>query len=134
MVASQVRHSLIQSNTDPQIVSFFDTGGGEHLLYEIRLLSAMQRASAAEYIVENRLGVKGAQELARASKDFPSRKGERGWESFDYTLPGDCLAFMYYRQSREHRNPHHRNVALEQALRVAQTEKAKRTVSEELKE
>lgn len=67
-------------------------------------------------------------------KDFPGRRGEKGWESFDYTLPGDCLSFMYYRQSREHRNPSdQRTSALEQALRVAETEAAKNAVLEEMK-
>ncbi|KAK7258630.1 hypothetical protein RIF29_24211 [Crotalaria pallida] len=134
VVAAQVRDSLLQSNTDQQIIAAFDIGG-EQLLYEIRLLSATQRASAAQFIVENKLDVNGAQELARSIKDFPSRKDEKGRENFDYTLPGDCLAFMYYRQSREHnRNSFQRNAALEQALSVAQTEKAKSAILEELKE
>ncbi|CAL0301804.1 unnamed protein product [Lupinus luteus] len=134
VVAAQVRDSLIQSNTDPQIISFFNIGG-EQLLYEIRLLSAKQRASAAQFIVQNNLDADGAQELARAIKDFPSRKDERGRENFDYTLPGDCLAFMYYRQSREHnRNPSQKTAALERALSVAQTHKAKIAVSQEFDE
>ncbi|KAE9593529.1 hypothetical protein Lal_00036284 [Lupinus albus] len=131
VVAAQVRDSLIQSNTDQQIISYFDIGG-EQLLYEIRLLSAKQRASAAEFIVQNNLDVNGAQQLARAIKDFPSRKDERGRENFDYTLPGDCLAFMYYRQSREHgTNSSQRRLALERALSVAQTHKAKNAISHE---
>ncbi|KAL1368696.1 hypothetical protein HN51_022858 [Arachis hypogaea] len=133
VVAAQVRESLQQSNTDPDVLSAFDTSGAE-ILYEIRLLSASQRSAAARYIVDNKFDGKGAQNLARAMKDFPGRRGEKGWESFDYTLPGDCLSFMYYRQSREHKNPSdQRTSALEQALKVAVTEKAKNTVLEELK-
>lgn len=133
VVASQVRDSLIQSNADPEVLSAFDTGGSE-LLYEIRLLSASQRVAAARYIVVNKLDGQGAQDLARAMKDFPRRRGDKGWKSFDYNLPGDCLSFMYYRQSREHRNPsEQRTAALEQALSVAETEKAKSQIIEELK-
>nr|KYP74526.1 hypothetical protein KK1_007210 [Cajanus cajan] len=67
-------------------------------------------------------------------KDYPSRRGDKGWERFNYTLPGDCLAFMYYRQSREHQNPSDkRSSALEQALRVAETEEARQAVLEEIK-
>jgi len=132
VVAAQVRDSLLQSITDPELASSFDTGGAE-LLYEIRLLSAQQRAAAARFIVENRLDAKGAQDLARALKDFPRRRGDKGWERFDYTLPGDCLSFMYYRQSREHKNPsEQRTAALEQALKAAETEKARSRVLEEL--
>ncbi|XP_002521962.2 rubisco accumulation factor 1.1, chloroplastic [Ricinus communis] len=132
VVAAKVRESLTQSQTAAEIVSEFDTGGAE-LLYEIRLLSAPQRAAAARFIVENRLDAKGAEDLARAMKDFPRRRGDKGWESFDYTLPGDCLSFMYYRQSREHKTPSEpRTNALERALDVAESEKAKNEVLKEL--
>ncbi|KAK6243346.1 hypothetical protein QUC31_009755 [Theobroma cacao] len=132
IVAAQVRESLIQSKTDENVVSFFDTGGSE-LLYEIRLLSAKQRAEAARFILEHGLDPKGAQDLARAMKDFARRKTDKGWKSFDYQLPGDCLSFMYYRQSREHKNPsEQRTSALRQALKVAESESAKKELLEEL--
>ncbi|KAB2621390.1 rubisco accumulation factor 1 [Pyrus ussuriensis x Pyrus communis] len=132
VVAAQVRDSLVQSNTDPEIVSEFDLGGSE-LLYEIRLLSVQQRAAAARFIVENKLDAEGAQDLARSMKDFPRRRTEKGWESFDYASAGDCLGFMYFRQGREHKNPSEpRTAALEQALKVAQTDKAKKVILKEL--
>ncbi|XAR53577.1 hypothetical protein NMG60_11022189 [Bertholletia excelsa] len=128
VVATQVRDSLIQFETDPDILSFFDTGGAE-LLYEIRLLSASQRAAAARFLVENKFDAKGARELARSMKDFPSRRGDKGWGSFNYTLPADCLSFMYYRQAQEHKNPSdERTAALQQALAVAESEEAKKQV------
>ncbi|KAJ7973561.1 rubisco accumulation factor 1, chloroplastic [Quillaja saponaria] len=126
VVAAQVRDSLVKSNTDPEVLSAFDTGGAE-LLYEIRLVSATQRAASARFVIENRLDAEGAQDLARAMKDFPRRRGDKGWESFDYNLPGDCLSFMYFRQSREHKDPsEQRTAALELALKVAGTERSKR--------
>ncbi|KAK7376312.1 hypothetical protein VNO78_34778 [Psophocarpus tetragonolobus] len=133
IVAAQVRDSLVQSNAEPEILEAFETSGAE-LLYEIRLLSASQRVAAARFLVENRCDGKGAQELARAIKDYPSRRGDKGWERFDYTLPGDCLSFMYFRQAREHRNPsEQRTWALEQALRLAHTDTARNLVLEEMK-
>ena len=89
--------------SDLELISSFNTGSAE-LLYEIRLLSATQRA-AVRHIVNNRFDGRGAQELASAMKDFLRRSRAKGWESFDYTLPVDCLSFMYYRQSREHKKP-----------------------------
>ncbi|PON55456.1 Rubisco accumulation factor [Parasponia andersonii] len=134
VVAAQVRGSLLQSKTDPDIVAAFDLGGAE-LLYEIRLLSVQQRSAAACYIAANGFDAKGAQDLARAMKDFPRRRGDKGWESFNYAHPGDCLSFMYYRQSREHKNPsEQRTAALEQALKVAETEGAKSRVLQDLKD
>lgn len=130
IVGAQVRDSLVHSKADPDLLAAFETGGAE-LLYEIRLLSASQRVAAARFLVENRCDGKAAQELARSMKDFPSRRGDKGWARFDYTLPGDCLSFMYYRQSREHRNPsEQRTSALEQALRVAETEAARNMILE----
>ncbi|KAA8539041.1 hypothetical protein F0562_025733 [Nyssa sinensis] len=132
VVASQVRESLIQSQTDPDTLLFFDSGGAE-LLYEIRLLSFKQRAAAGRYVVENKLDAKGAQDLARSMKDFPRRRGDRGWESFNCDLPGDCLSFMYYRQAQEHKNPsEQRTAALNQALEVAGSEMAKKRILEDL--
>ncbi len=132
VVAAQVRHSLFQSNIDPDILSFFDNGG-DSLLYEIRLLSANERVAAARYLAEKRVDPRDAQELARAIKDFPRRRGDRGWDWFDYNVPGDCLAFMYYRQSREHRDSLYKRMAtLEKALKVAETKKAKKALTEEL--
>ncbi|OVA02440.1 hypothetical protein BVC80_9099g262 [Macleaya cordata] len=133
VVAAQVRDTLAQSKLDPETLSFFDNGGAE-ILYEIRLLSVTQRAATARYMVENRFDARAAQELARAIKDFPRRRGDKGWESFNYLHPGDCLSFMYFRQSREHKNPSdQRTSALERALEVAETEKAKERILDELK-
>ncbi|XP_052180032.1 rubisco accumulation factor 1.2, chloroplastic-like [Diospyros lotus] len=132
VVAAQVRDSLIESQIDPETLSFFETGGSE-LLYEIRLLSASQRAAAARFVVQNKLDARGAQDLARAMKDFPRRRGDRGWESFDYVLPADCLSFMYYRQAQEYRNPSEQRTAmLRQALEVAESEAARNKVLQDL--
>ncbi|XP_027111212.1 rubisco accumulation factor 1.1, chloroplastic-like [Coffea eugenioides] len=134
VVAAQVRESLVQSEIDPDILSFFDTGGAE-LLYEIRLLSASQRASAAKYLVLNKFDARMTLELARAIKDKPRRKGEKGWESFDGDLPGDCLAFMYFRQAQEHRtasSPELSRSALERALQAVESENGRERVLEEL--
>lgn len=135
-MASQVRDSLVQSEVDPDILSFFDTSGAE-LLYEIRLLSASQRASAAEYIVLNRFDAKMSLELARAMKDKPRRRGDKGWESFDDDLPGDCLAFVYFRLAQEHTtasSPEMRRIALERALQAVESENGRKRVLEELEE
>ncbi|AES61189.1 hypothetical protein MtrunA17_Chr1g0190081 [Medicago truncatula] len=132
IVATQVRDTLVQANTDEEILSYFDSGGAE-VLYEIRLLSTSQRAAAARFIVEKRYDGKGAQDLARSIKDFPSRRGEKHWESFDYHLPGDCLAYLYYRQSKENKNPSDpRTAFLQQALSAVESDKARNVILEEL--
>ncbi|KAM7526720.1 hypothetical protein LguiA_016622 [Lonicera macranthoides] len=131
VVAAKVRDSLIQSKLEPETLSFFDLGGSQ-LLYEIRLLSASQRAAAARYIVDNKLDARGSQDLARAMKDFPRRKGDRGWSNFNYDLPGDCLGFVYYRQALELQNPEQRKLALEKAFETAISEAAKKRIMEDM--
>ncbi|XP_010519960.1 PREDICTED: rubisco accumulation factor 1.1, chloroplastic [Tarenaya hassleriana] len=132
IVGAQVRDSMVETKADPDVIAAFDTGGAE-LLYEIRLLNATQRVAAAKYIVGLGFDAKKAQDLARAIKDYPRRRGDKGLQSFDYNLPGDCLSFMYYRQSREYRNPSEQRTAmLEQALEVAESDKAKNEVVREL--
>lgn len=101
VVAAQVRDSLLQSEVDAETLSFFDTGGAE-LLYEIRILSASQRAAAADFLVRNNFDAKQSEILARAMKDFPLRRGDRGWTAFDANSPGDCLAFSYFRLALEY--------------------------------
>ncbi|KAL3523717.1 hypothetical protein ACH5RR_016551 [Cinchona calisaya] len=134
VVAAQVRESLVQSEIDPDILAFFYISGAE-LLYEIRLLSAAQRAAAAEYLVLNKFDAKMTQELARAMKDKPRRIGDKGWDSFDDDLPGDCLAFMYFRQAQEHKtasSPELWRSALERALEAVESENGRKRVLEEL--
>ncbi|KAI3721685.1 hypothetical protein L2E82_32702 [Cichorium intybus] len=131
VVAAQVRESLVQSGVDEETLEFFDKGGAE-LLYEIRLLSVNQRAAAARYLLENKFEPDDAQELARAIKDFPRRRGDRGWDYFDYNLPADCLAFMYYRQALENRDTESKTSVLEKALSVAVSEQAKAWITKEL--
>ncbi|XXG84921.1 hypothetical protein AAC387_Pa11g0122 [Persea americana] len=131
IVAAQVRDSLISSHVDPEVLSFFDIGGAE-LLHELRLLSAPQRAAAARRIAALRLEPRDAQELARAMKDFPRRKGDDGWAAFSAASPGDCLAFMHLRQSRECLSAVERDAVLERALAAAETDSARLRISQEL--
>ncbi|CAN8269686.1 unnamed protein product [Cochlearia groenlandica] len=132
IVGAKVRDSIVQCLHEPELIAAFDTGGAE-LLYEIRLLSTTQRVAAATYIVDRSFDSKGAQDLARAIKDYPSRRGDVGWLDFDYNLPGDCLAFLYYRQSRENKNPsEQRTTMLQQALDAAESEKTKKKLLREL--
>lgn len=134
VVAAQVRDSLLQS-TDNETVSYFDSPSSPDILYEIRILNTQQRALAARFIIEHGFDGRRAEELARSMKDYPRRYGERGWNSFDGNLPGDCLAFMYFRQAQEHKassSPELSKAMLEKALEVAETERARQRVIQDL--
>ncbi|WOH16384.1 hypothetical protein DCAR_0935936 [Daucus carota subsp. sativus] len=131
IVGAQVRDSLVQAEVEDEVLRFYDLGGAQ-LLYEIRLLSVEQRAAAARLIARENFDVKGAQEVARAIKDFPRRKREKGWECFEYRSPRDCLAFLYYRLALEHESFEVRKGGLVKALEMAESERAKKRILEDL--
>ncbi|KAL5972689.1 Rik1-associated factor 1 [Asimina triloba] len=123
--------NLLILAVDDQVLSFFDISDGAELLYELRLLSTAQRAATARYFTDCRVeDTKAAQDVVRAIKDFPRRRGEEGWECFSPT-PGDCLAFMHFRLSREHRNEAERTVALQRMMEAVDTDRAKLRVSKD---
>lgn len=134
VVAGQVRDSLIEV-TDHDTVSYYDNPGSPEILYEIRILNTQQRADAARFIIKHSFDSRRAEELARSMKDYPRRYGERGWESFDGNIPGDCLAFMYYRQALEHKSASVLELsvaAFERALEVVETEVARTRVLQDM--
>jgi hypothetical protein len=131
VVASQVRSSLKTSGFDEEKLTYFDVGG-DQLLYELRILSAQQRKASAEFLLERKLGVKEANELARAVKEYERRKGLEGRKYFT-SAPGDCLAFDYYRKSEEYKDEVDKETVLNKALDYAVSEGAKSKLQEALK-
>lgn len=103
-------------------MGYFDYEG-EHLLYEIRLLTAQQRADVAEYVVDNRLGPAECNTLARAVKEYERRRSER--EGFS-AAPGDVMAFKYYRDAAECRREEDKRRCIDRGLDVAVSEGARR--------
>ncbi|WOL10688.1 hypothetical protein Cni_G19447 [Canna indica] len=134
IVASQVRDSLVSSpaSFEPELLEYFDGVGGADLLYELRFLNATQRVAAARHLIDHGLDPKAAQELARAMKDFPRRRGDDGWDRFSAASPGDCLAYTYFRLSREAINPDERVAALKRAAEAAETEEAIKRIEQEM--
>ncbi|XP_019151354.1 PREDICTED: rubisco accumulation factor 1.1, chloroplastic [Ipomoea nil] len=134
VVAAQVRDSLVHSEIDAETLDFFDRGGAE-LLYEIRILSAEQRVAAAGFLVGNNFDAKQSETLARAMKDFPMRRGDRGWAAFDANSPGDCLAFSYFRLALEYQSAAAEDLwrqSLHKGLEFVVSEAAKLLLEEEL--
>jgi hypothetical protein len=98
VVASQVRSSLKTSGLDEEKLTYFDVGG-DQLLYELRILSAQQRKASAEFLLERKLGVKEANELARAVKEYERRKGLEGRKDFTSAQARQIYSFTKARQS-----------------------------------
>lgn len=92
----------------------------------------MQRVVAALHVADRRLDPKDAQELARAIKDFPRRRGEEGWNEFSAASPGDCLAYTDFRLSREVIKEGDWMEVLEKAMGEVETDSARRRIEEEM--
>ncbi len=124
----QFNPSLHPNYNTPQLqypqdqLAHFDFDG-EHLLYEIRMLTAQQRADVAAYIVQRRLTPPQAQMLSRAVKEYERRRSERDGFS---SAPGDVLAFKYFRDAAECRREDEKQRCIDKGLDVAVTEGARR--------
>ncbi|GBG62114.1 hypothetical protein CBR_g29314 [Chara braunii] len=126
IVGAQVYNSLRAGGLDPDVLAEFEVSGAE-VLYELRILSNSQRKAAAEYVSAHKLDAKGARDLARAIKDHERKRGGDARRFFS-TAPGDCLAFSYYRLSREGRSEEERKEAAEKGLEHAVTESARQAL------
>lgn len=129
-----MRDSLIEA-TDDETVAYFATPQSPEILYELRILNTPQRAAAARFVIQHGFDSKMAEELARSMKNYPRRYGERGWEYFDGDIPGDCLAFLYFRLAHEHRSASVAELSkawFDKALEVVETERARLRVLEDV--
>ncbi|XP_024402609.1 rubisco accumulation factor 1.1, chloroplastic [Physcomitrium patens] len=131
VVGSQVRNSLKANGFDEEMLRTFDLGGGE-LLYELRILSAQQRRTSAEFVIERKMSPKEACELARSVKDFERRKNSEGYKEFT-SAPGDCLAFAFYRKSIECQDEAEIEKNLQKGLQFCVSDKAKAKFRDALK-
>lgn len=134
VVACQVRDSLIEA-TDDETVAYFGSPQSPEILYQLRILNTPQRAAAARFVIQHGFDSHRAEELARSMKNYPRRFGERGWEYFDGDIPGDCLAFSYFRLAHEHKTasvPELSKAWFEKALEVVETERARQRVLDDV--
>eukprot|EP00244_Chara_vulgaris_P011638 TRINITY_DN5860_c0_g1_i1.p1 TRINITY_DN5860_c0_g1~~TRINITY_DN5860_c0_g1_i1.p1 ORF type:complete len:455 (+),score=90.67 TRINITY_DN5860_c0_g1_i1:199-1365(+) len=126
IVGAQVYNSLEAGGLEPNVLAEFEVSGAE-VLYELRILSNSQRKTAVEYVSAHKLDAKGARDLARAIKDHERKRGGDARRFFS-TAPGDCLAFAYYRLSREGRSDEERKAAAEKGLQHVVTESARQAL------
>lgn len=128
MVAQSVYDSLKKSGAvPPEKLACFDNEEGANQLYYMRYLSDPARPATAIYIVDNQLDGQESAVLERAVKEQERREGHR--EGFSST-PGDCLAYKYYRDAVESRNEDVRQRLARKGLKLAETDLAKKTLTD----
>lgn len=122
VVAAQVYESLVLHGASEDVLQPFDSEPRVELLYALRTLSAPQRRLAAEFVLLGGLDVTGANELAKAIKMH--ERTPAGREGFT-SLPGDCLAFSYFRAASECTDPEVRENLVTKGLAFSASESAR---------
>lgn len=97
MIAAQVFHNLMQADIPSPVQDHFRERGSD-LLYELRILNQIERATAAVLLFDKQLDLDGAKEVAKAMKDFSRLTAiPEGFTEH----PGDAVAYHFWKLTRQ---------------------------------
>ncbi|QDZ21761.1 rubisco accumulation factor 1 [Chloropicon primus] len=134
VVGSNVYKTLEDRKVSEDLLSYYSQFGAEKLLYPLRVMTAEDRQTCAEYISAEGLDEKQCETLVRAMREHARRTYDSDRLMFDYN-PGDCLAYKYYRDALEEtRNPERKRQIVEQGLQRATSERGREALEELLVE
>ncbi|HBB32766.1 MAG TPA: hypothetical protein DDZ80_12325 [Cyanobacteria bacterium UBA8803] len=130
IVASQVYTTLMKAGVSEAVRSRFQRTGSD-ILYELRILTQPERATAAEFIVARNLDSEGAREVAKAIKEFSRRSNPP--EGFS-RHPGDAVAYQYWKLARQQNDLQERSRLIARGLMFAHTQEARQQIEQLLTE
>ncbi|NER31199.1 MAG: hypothetical protein F6J89_27160 [Symploca sp. SIO1C4] len=130
IVASQVYSTIIQVGVSEEVRSRFERTGSD-ILYELRILTQAQRATAAEFIVARNIDSEGAREVAKAFKEF-SRLSNPPKEFSNH--PGDAVAYQYWKLARQRNDLQERSRLIARGLMFAHTQESRQQIEKLLSE
>ncbi|MDZ8079127.1 MAG: RuBisCO accumulation factor 1 [Nostoc sp. DedQUE01] len=126
IVGSQVYNSLEKFGVSEATRSHYATRGSD-VLYELRLLTQEERATAAELIFVHKLDADEAREVAKAIKEFSYfRTLPEGFSSH----PGDAVAHQAWKLARQNSDLQERSRLIAKGLRFAQTPAARKQIEQ----
>ncbi|BAZ51076.1 hypothetical protein NIES4103_36990 [Nostoc sp. NIES-4103] len=126
IVGSQVYNSLEKGGASEATRSHYATRGSD-ILYELRLLSQDERASAAELIYQLKLDALEAREVAKAVKEFSYfRTLPEGFSAH----PGDAVAYQVWKLARQYTDLQERSRLIAKGLRFAHTLTARQQIEQ----
>ena len=126
IVGSQVYKSLEKGGASEQVKSHYSQRGSD-VLYELRLLTESERASAAELTFEHKVDADEVKEVARAIKDFSYlRNLPEGFSAH----PGDAVAYQTWKQARQKSDLQMRSRFIAKGLKFAHTESARKKIEQ----
>ena len=108
----------------PQVLEHF-TNRGSDVLYELRILTQADRASAAELAFNHRIDLEEAREIAKAIRDFARLKTPPA----DYdSSPGDAIAHQSWRLARQKEDLQARSRLIARGLKYANSDAARQAL------
>jgi hypothetical protein len=126
IVGSQVYNSLEKSEVSEAVRSHYATRGSD-VLYELRLLTHEERATAAELIFDQKIDCDEAREVAKAIKEFSYfRILPEGFSAH----PGDAVAYQVWKLARQNSDLQQRSRLIAKGLRFAHTPEARQQIEE----
>jgi hypothetical protein len=126
IVGAQVYNSIEQVGASPEVRSHYGTRGSD-ILYELRLLSNSERASAAELTFQHQVDADEAREVAKAIKDFsrfPTLPD--GFSNH----PGDAVAYQCWKLARQYSDLQERSRLIAKGLRFAYSPTARKQIEQ----
>ncbi|MDH6058929.1 hypothetical protein NWP17_00440 [Chrysosporum bergii ANA360D] len=126
IVGSQVYNSLATGGASEATQSHYATRGSD-ILYELRLLTHEERATAAELTFIHKLDADEAREVAKAIKDFSRFQTlPAGFSAH----PGDAVAYQAWKLARQYTDLAERSRLIAKGLRFAHTATARNQIEQ----
>lgn len=126
IVGAQVYTTLLNPEVSEEVRSHFQRKGSD-ILYELRILSHSERATAAEFIFSRNLDADGAREVAKAIKEFSRRSTlPSGFSNH----PGDAVAYQYWRLAKQHADLQERSRWIARGLMFAHSPEARQQIEQ----
>ncbi|QSJ18294.1 hypothetical protein JYQ62_05630 [Nostoc sp. UHCC 0702] len=126
IVGSQVYNSLEKGGASAATRSHYATRGSD-ILYELRLLTIEERASAAELTYQQKLDALEAREVAKAVREFSYfRTLPEGFSAH----PGDAVAYQVWKLARQYTDLQERSRLIAKGLRFAHTLTARKQIEQ----
>lgn len=126
IVGSQVYNSLEKGGAPEEVKSHYSQRGSD-VLYEFRMLTQEERASAAELAFQHKIDSDEVKEIARAIKDFSRlRNLPEGFSAH----PGDAVAYQTWKQARQKSDLQLRSRFIAKGLKFAYTDTARKQIEQ----
>jgi Rubisco accumulation factor 1 alpha helical domain/Rubisco Assembly chaperone C-terminal domain/Rubisco accumulation factor 1 helix turn helix domain len=124
MGASQVYASMLKVGVPDDVAQHFQQRASD-VLYEFRVLTPQDRATAASFAFDRKMDSDEAKELGKSMKDFTRLpKVPDGFSS----LPGDVLAYYAWFAARQKSDLQQRSIYIAKGLKSAQSPEARQQI------